>query len=153
MTTDVAARGLDIPEVDLVIQCEPPKVIDFMSLYQPLEDYDNLTHTHEVSLQAARDFVVVFAACSMKNSIKFSCIQDVDSYIHRSGRTGRAGWTGVSILFYKSQQEHMIPLVEKKAGVQFQRIGAPQPVDIIKAGARDSVRLVMNVAAFHYTTP
>jgi len=22
----VAARGLDIPEVDLVVQCEPPKV-------------------------------------------------------------------------------------------------------------------------------
>ena len=34
----------------------------------------------------------------------------------------------------------MIPLVERKVGVQFQRIGAPQPVDIIKAGASDSIR-------------
>ena len=30
--------------------------------------------------------------------------------------------------------------VELKAGVQFMRIGAPQAVDIIKAGARDAIR-------------
>ena len=34
----------------------------------------------------------------------------------------------------------MIPLVERKSGVQFQKIGAPQPVDIVKAGAKDSIK-------------
>ena len=47
-------RGLDIPEIDLVIQTAPPK--------------------------------------------------DIDSYIHRSGRTGRAGKHGACICLYKSNQ-------------------------------------------------
>ena len=51
----------------------------------------------------------------------------------------RVGLVSVSC-FYKSQQEHMIPLVERKSGVQFQRIGAPQPVDIVMAGAKDSIK-------------
>ena len=69
-----------------------------------------------------------------------TCIQDIDAYIHRSGRTGRAGRTGLSVLFYKPQQEFMIPEVERVAGVRFQRIGAPQPGDVIGAGARDAVK-------------
>jgi len=50
ISTNVAARGLDIPHVDLVIQLEPPK--------------------------------------------------KVDDYIHRSGRTGRAGKKGVCLTIY-----------------------------------------------------
>ena len=50
IATDVASRGLDIPNVDLVIQLEPPK--------------------------------------------------EVETYIHRSGRTARAGADGKCITFY-----------------------------------------------------
>jgi len=63
ITTDVAARGLDIPEVDLVICCNPPK--------------------------------------------------DYESYIHRSGRTGRAGRTGVCVCFYKPQEAWGIAGLER----------------------------------------
>lgn len=97
IATDVASRGLDIPEIDLVIQTEPPK--------------------------------------------------DVDSYIHRAGRTGRAGRNGVSIIFYKQGQEHGVQAVEKKAGISFTRIGAPQQDELIRASADDAVRSLDEVKA------
>ena len=53
VATDVASRGLDIPNVDLIIQIETPK--------------------------------------------------EVEPYIHRSGRTARAGKDGVCITFYTRQ--------------------------------------------------
>jgi ATP-dependent RNA helicase DDX21 len=85
VATDVAARGLDINDVQLVVQCEPPR--------------------------------------------------DVETYIHRSGRTGRAGNTGISVLFFDRKKEYMIPQIERKAGFRFERIAAPQPADIDTYGS------------------
>lgn len=53
IATNVAARGLDIPSVDLIIQLQPPR--------------------------------------------------KVDDYVHRAGRTGRAGKNGVCITFYNKR--------------------------------------------------
>jgi len=50
VATDVASRGIDIPDLSLIIQIEPP--------------------------------------------------QDINSYIHRAGRTARAGKVGTCITFY-----------------------------------------------------
>lgn len=95
VATNVAARGLDIPEVDLVIQSSPPK--------------------------------------------------DVESYIHRSGRTGRAGRTGVCICFYQHKEEYQLAQVEQKAGIKFKRIGVPSATEIIKASSKDAIRLLDSV--------
>uniref|UniRef100_A0A8C8HXE1 RNA helicase n=1 Tax=Oncorhynchus tshawytscha TaxID=74940 RepID=A0A8C8HXE1_ONCTS len=96
VATNVAARGLDIPEVDLVVQCSPPKV---------------------------------------------GC----DSYIHRSGRTGRAGRTGVCICFYQRKEEDQLRYVEQKAGITFKRVGVPTANDIIKSSSKDAVRFLDSV--------
>jgi len=92
VATDVAARGLDIPEVDLVIQSEPP--------------------------------------------------EKVEDYIHRSGRTGRAGKHGVCIVCYKPRQEYLLKPIESKTGLSFKKIGPPQPQDIIRVSLSFFLSLV-----------
>ncbi|XP_051883357.1 nucleolar RNA helicase 2 isoform X1 [Pristis pectinata] len=97
VATNVAARGLDIPEVDLVIQNCPPK--------------------------------------------------DVDSYIHRSGRTGRAGRTGVCICLYQRKEAAYLRSVELKAGLKFKHVGVPTAAEIIKASCKDAIRSLDSVPA------
>lgn len=62
VATDVASRGLDIPNVDLVIQVEPPT--------------------------------------------------DAETYIHRSGRTARAGNSGTCITFFTKKTQAQIQMIE-----------------------------------------
>jgi ATP-dependent RNA helicase DDX21 len=56
-----------------------------------------------------------------------------------------AGNTGISVMLYDRKKEYMIPQIERKAGFQFERVAAPQPMDIAKAGgstATDGIRAV-----------
>jgi len=86
VATDVASRGLDIPDVDLVIQVQPP--------------------------------------------------QETEVYIHRSGRTARAGKAGTCITFYTFKQQSLLTYIEHEAGIRFKKIGVPSPQEVLKAQSK-----------------
>ncbi|KAG2715724.1 hypothetical protein I3760_03G091200 [Carya illinoinensis] len=95
VATNVAARGLDIHDVQLIIQCEPPR--------------------------------------------------DVEDYIHRSGRTGRAGNTGVAVMLYDPRKSN-ISKIERESGVKFEHISAPQQADIAKAAGGEAAEMIIQVS-------
>lgn len=82
VATDVAARGLDVPNVDLVIHYELPT-------------------TSEI-------------------------------FVHRSGRTGRAGKKGSAILIYSSHQYRDVKGLEREVGCNFVEL----PKIAVEPGAR-----------------
>lgn len=66
--------------------------------------------------------------------------KEIDSYVHRAGRTARAGKNGACITFYNNKQVGLLDRIEKKCKITLKRIGTPQPKDIIKASARDVIK-------------
>jgi len=57
--------------------------------------------------------------------VNYDITQDVESYIHRIGRTGRAGREGVAILFVTPREKRMLYLIEKHTAKKIERIGLP----------------------------
>ncbi len=51
--------------------------------------------------------------------------KEVEAYIHRSGRTARAGAEGTCITFYTGKQKPLIENIERMAGIKFKKIGVP----------------------------
>ena len=95
VATDVASRGLDIPNVELVIQLEPPK--------------------------------------------------DTESYIHRSGRTARAGRSGTCITFFTRKNEEFVDRIEQMAGIKLERVPIPTEEDMLKAKNKDVLKKLKDV--------
>lgn len=64
--------------------------------------------------------------------ISYSLPDDNDIYNHRSGRTGRAGKTGVSIAIIHSRERNKLRDIEKHIGKEFERHEVPKPKEIIE---------------------
>ena len=80
VATDVAARGIDIPELSHVFQYEPP--------------------------------------------------EDIESYIHRAGRTGRAGATGTAITLVRMMDRAPIARIQKRYEIEMREVPLPTDEDV-----------------------
>ncbi|MCO5245105.1 MAG: DEAD/DEAH box helicase [Anaerolineae bacterium] len=92
VATDVAARGLDIPDLSHVIQYEPP--------------------------------------------------DDLEAYIHRAGRTGRAGATGVAISLVNPGERAALKRISKRYSIEMEELELPSDEDVAEVvGERVTVLL------------
>ena len=62
--------------------------------------------------------------------INYSLPDDPEVYIHRSGRTGRAGKSGISIVISNKSELRKIKLIEKKGAIKFQYKDVPSGNEI-----------------------
>ncbi len=62
--------------------------------------------------------------------INYGLPDDIESYTHRSGRTGRAGKKGTSISIVHTREKHKIRAIEKEIGKQFVEGEIPSPREI-----------------------
>lgn len=69
---------------------------------------------------------------NLTHVINYGLPDDTAVYTHRSGRTGRAGKTGVSIAIVHSREKSKIREIEKKIGKKFERKEVPTPKQIIE---------------------
>ncbi|ONK72634.1 uncharacterized protein A4U43_C04F21440 [Asparagus officinalis] len=61
--------------------------------------------------------------------INFACPRDITSYVHRVGRTARAGREGYAVTFVTDNDRSLLKAIAKRAGSQLKsRIVAEQPI-------------------------
>ncbi len=67
---------------------------------------------------------------NLTHVINYTLPDQVESYTHRSGRTGRAGNKGTSIVIVTSREVYKIRQIEKKIGKEFEKGMIPKGRDI-----------------------
>lgn len=77
--------------------------------------------------------------------IHYEIPNDPETFVHRSGRTGRAGKEGTAILMYSDRQVRTMRLIERDVGCKFTRIGPPLVEDVLKASSESDTEVIKRV--------
>jgi ATP-dependent RNA helicase DeaD len=77
--------------------------------------------------------------------INFSIPQNPDSYVHRIGRTGRAGKSGIAITLVTPREYNHLRLIEKTARTIIDRKKLPSAADVVKAKEKNIAREIAGI--------
>ncbi|MBD1427829.1 DEAD/DEAH box helicase [Sphingobacterium arenae] len=77
--------------------------------------------------------------------INFSLPDEVENYTHRSGRTARAGKTGISLSLVNVKEIGKIRRIEKIIGKQFEKKQIPQATEVIEKQLLAMMNKIHNV--------
>lgn len=88
---------------------------------------------HVLSLLVATDVAARGLDVSdLTHVINYGLPDDIATYTHRSGRTGRAGKTGISVAIIHSREKSRLHDIEKRIGKTFERKDVPTSEHIIE---------------------
>lgn len=65
--------------------------------------------------------------------VNYDMPMDAETYVHRIGRTGRAGRTGEAILFVKPKEQRTLRLFERAVGAPMEPMRLPSPQELSAA--------------------
>lgn len=88
---------------------------------------------HQVQLLVATDVAARgIDVEDITHVIHYELPDDIEIYTHRSGRTGRAGKTGISASLITSKEKRRIKAIENTIGQKFEQKTIPNPEEICK---------------------
>ena len=83
---------------------------------------------------------------NLSHIINYNLPDELEVYIHRSGRTGRAGKKGISISIIHSKEKSKIRTLEKKVGKSFEYLKVPGGKEICEKQLFNLVDIMENIA-------
>ncbi len=81
--------------------------------------------------------------------INYNLPDEVEQYTHRSGRTGRADKTGISIAIINVKEKHKIKQIEKIIGQQFTQVKVPNGHEICEKQLFHIIDNIENMEVLH----
>lgn len=73
---------------------------------------------------------------NLTHVINYGLPQDIESYVHRIGRTGRAGMTGVAITLVEPSERYRLRMVENNTKARIVQATLPTPTELKKVLVR-----------------